>query len=630
MKIGIFFGGVSREREISFAGAKTVYKTLDRSLFEPVPIFIDSFGNFIKIDKRFLEAEKINDFFPPESYKQPGNKDFEGIYAETLSEISEHDYREMIKQVGVRLMVEDLRKHIDFAFLMLHGTFAEDGIIQGLFEWFSIPYLGTSLFSSAFSIDKHLQKEVFQALGYGNYKAHQIVSRDEWLKGKNQKALFEGLKEKIGLPLVIKAPYQGSSIGVSILYKDDFETFREAVNHCFFLREIPKKFWTSLSEVAKHEYLQALLHINTGLGLPLAFEDSSLLAGDLGDIICYNAKELWQKLDAYFEYSDDDALISAFDSEDIVLFETHIKGREFSCGVLQSPEGKAVALPPTEIIAPNKIYDFEAKYKPDGSRKVIPIDIPVKDIYRIQELCTKIFEKFKFAVCARMDGFYGENGEITIIDVNTLPGMSPTSLIVRQPAEVGITPTNFLTYLIESSWQMRTLHSNRPYVYKRKWKNLSRKIDNNFASQKNKPQSAVLIAGFGDAATENFNWAREQFISLDSAESTVPIAIWWERKNEKNYFYEIPISVLLKPYIEEVQQAIQSDLHPAILYTIEQAKTLSERYAPNFKPRIVPIKLADFASQISQVYCACKAVPESVVGNIEHVLRASSVSIKKN
>lgn len=50
LRIGIFFGGASKEREVSFAGGRTVYDNLNKSLFEPVPIFVDSFGNFILLD----------------------------------------------------------------------------------------------------------------------------------------------------------------------------------------------------------------------------------------------------------------------------------------------------------------------------------------------------------------------------------------------------------------------------------------------------------------------------------------------------------------------------------------------------------------------------------------------------
>ena len=67
MKIGIFFGGQSREREISFAGGRTVYDNLNKDLFEAIPVFIDSTGNFILLNWECIYKGTIRDFYPPVS-----------------------------------------------------------------------------------------------------------------------------------------------------------------------------------------------------------------------------------------------------------------------------------------------------------------------------------------------------------------------------------------------------------------------------------------------------------------------------------------------------------------------------------------------------------------------------------
>jgi len=77
LRIGIFFGGFSREREISFAGGRTVYDNLNKAIFEPIPIFVDSFGNFVELDWRYIYKGSIRDFYPPiklvpESRKEDG------------------------------------------------------------------------------------------------------------------------------------------------------------------------------------------------------------------------------------------------------------------------------------------------------------------------------------------------------------------------------------------------------------------------------------------------------------------------------------------------------------------------------------------------------------------------------
>ena len=65
IKVGIFFGGQSREREVSFAGGRTVYDSLNKELFEAIPIFVDSFGNFCLLNWEHVYKGSIRDFYPP-------------------------------------------------------------------------------------------------------------------------------------------------------------------------------------------------------------------------------------------------------------------------------------------------------------------------------------------------------------------------------------------------------------------------------------------------------------------------------------------------------------------------------------------------------------------------------------
>ena len=83
MNVGIIFGGRSREREISFAGGRTVYDNLDKSLFTAIPIFVDSFGNFTLLDWQYIYKGSIRDFYPPAEFLPPSPHAFQ-IYAESL------------------------------------------------------------------------------------------------------------------------------------------------------------------------------------------------------------------------------------------------------------------------------------------------------------------------------------------------------------------------------------------------------------------------------------------------------------------------------------------------------------------------------------------------------------------
>src|SRR5579871_5923751 len=118
LRIGIIFGGFSREREVSFAGGRTVYDNLNKSLFEPVPIFVDSFGNFVILDWKYIYKGSIRDFYPPVNYLPNSPNEFQ-VYAESLQGA---DQQKMLKELGKPITVAELKSSVDFAFLCLHGN----------------------------------------------------------------------------------------------------------------------------------------------------------------------------------------------------------------------------------------------------------------------------------------------------------------------------------------------------------------------------------------------------------------------------------------------------------------------------------------------------------------------------
>ncbi|WP_291728775.1 D-alanine--D-alanine ligase [Bernardetia sp.] len=599
IKIGIFFGGVSREREISFAGAKTVSQIINHSLFEPVYILIDSLGKFIKINPVHFQHKAISHFYPTQDSIPEEYDEFSPVYIETLEELTNEKHRKIMEEIGTPIPTESLSDYVDFALLMLHGTFAEDGMLQGLFEWLQIPYSGCGIFPSSFSIDKHLQQVINEKLILGDARKYHMMRKDDWRKC-NQEEVFEGLKAKLGLPIVIKAPYQGSSIGVSILKADNLQEFIKAVNSSLFARQISKQEWTGLSMPQRKEYINVLMSLEKGIGLPVVFEERSLLGGNLGEQIIYSPIKLIEKLNDFFSYSDEDAMLFSFESEDMVLFEQHLSGKEFSCGVIQDENLNAVALPPTEIITTTKVYDFEAKYLPNASQKRIPIDIPTDKIIKIQERCKSIFQTFKFDACARIDGFYTDEDTIEIIDINTLPGMSPTSLIFRQAAEIGFSPTDFMTYLIYQSLNCRVHTAKRPYFFRQLLKKLQGELVD--TSYQNKEKVAI----FFDANT--FEEARKEFNIISSEGEKQPFCVFLKVEEEKSSLYKLPVSFLLKPNIEEVIQNLDTELHPAITHTIKNAKELTDFFVKDFVASPQKITLENLNDMVKDVVWLIKSV----------------------
>ncbi|MEJ7663922.1 MAG: hypothetical protein WKG07_32520 [Hymenobacter sp.] len=181
MRIGIFFGGTSREREISFAGGRTVFDNLDKGLFQPVPIFVDSLGQFILLDWQYLYQGTIRDFYPPVAVLPPSRHPWQ-LYIENLGELTNEELTALIAPVGRRVEASELPRLMDFAFLALHGPGGEDGAIQGLLEWVGLPYSGSGILPSAIGIDKIAQKRLMEAVGLATPKfrvlKHNAVEPD--------------------------------------------------------------------------------------------------------------------------------------------------------------------------------------------------------------------------------------------------------------------------------------------------------------------------------------------------------------------------------------------------------------------------------------------------------------------
>ncbi len=127
-----------------------------------------------------------------------------------------------------------------------------------------------------------------------------------------------------------------------------------------------------------------------------------------------------------------DALRLAFSMENTILVEEYIKGRELSCGILGE-----TALPPIEIIPLHGFYDYKNKYQAGAAREVTPAEIDEETTARIQRIALDVFRVLGLSVYGRIDFLLTERGEAYCLEANTLPGMTPTSLLPQEAAVVG-------------------------------------------------------------------------------------------------------------------------------------------------------------------------------------------------
>ena len=140
------------------------------------------------------------------------------------------------------------------------------------------------------------------------------------------------------------------------------------------------------------------------------------------------------------------ALTDAFSYEDNILVEEFIKGREFSVGVLN---GKA--LPVIEIEPLDGFYDYKNKYKAGATKETCPANLPKEISEKMQRWAEKACETAGVTTYARVDELLNEDGDIYCLEINTLPGMTGTSLLPQEAAAVGMSYDELTKKIIEIS-----------------------------------------------------------------------------------------------------------------------------------------------------------------------------------
>lgn len=262
-------------------------------------------------------------------------------------------YHDVLKiDVGFDLVEQLKENKIELAFLALHGKYGEDGTIQGLLEMLEIPYTGSGVLASALAINKIAAKKIFALEGIPT-PAFTVVTRREVLNQGLEQVAARAIKE-VGVPAVVKANTQGSTIGISFVHEQE-------------------------------------------------------------------------KMSAAIE--------SALEYDHDVLIEEFIFGMEITASVLGNHD--PVTLPLIEITSVTGVYDYQAKYTPGMSDHIIPPRLPEEIQSKIKELAVRAYLALGCRGFGRVD-FMVKNDEIFALEVNTLPGMTATSLFPDAAKHAGI------------------------------------------------------------------------------------------------------------------------------------------------------------------------------------------------
>ncbi len=248
---------------------------------------------------------------------------------------------------------------IDVAFILLHGTYGEDGTMQGYLELLDIPYQGANVLGSSLAMDKNMAKVLFRQQGLPVASWLMAVPADKEDPTR--------LLEELSLPLVVKPIREGSSLGMSVVKTVD----------------------------------------------------------ELRDGICL-----------------------AYEHDSEVMVEEFIQGREITVAVIGNSDLQA--LPLIEIIPGDEFafFDYKAKYEENASKEICPADVSVKISEAAQRYALDAHKALQLRGYSRTDMMLSDEGELYILETNTIPGMTPTSLLPQAAKEAGLDFTALIDKLL--------------------------------------------------------------------------------------------------------------------------------------------------------------------------------------
>ena len=345
IKLGVIFGGMSTEHEVSITSGTSVIKNLDKEKYEIYPIYIDKDGNWFEYTKKIQDIDII--------------------------EVGE-EIKEKTKIINPIEYIQEC----DVIFPVLHGLYGEDGTIQGMLELLNKPYVGCKVLSSSISMDKVYAKFIFENSNIDQAKYVYIRSYND-----------------------------------KYIYID--KEFNETI--------------VNLDDIAKI--------VENKLGYPVFVKPSNS-----GSSIGINKAKNKLELEKYIEEA------AKYDRK--ILIEVEIKGREVECAILGNEDVMASGV--GEILSAEEFYTFDAKYKNNDSRTVIPADIDEKIVKKIRETAIKAFKAVDGKGFARVD-FFVENktNDIKIIEINTIPGFTQISMYPKLWEQEGVAYGELLDKLID-------------------------------------------------------------------------------------------------------------------------------------------------------------------------------------
>ena len=251
----------------------------------------------------------------------------------------------------------------DYAYITIHGTPGENGILQGYFELIHLPYSTSGVLVEALTFDKFVLNQYLR--GYGVSVADSLLIR----KGYEELVSDDEVEKRIGMPCFVKPAADGSSFGVSKVKNKD--------------------------QLAP-------------------------------------------------------AIRKAMMESDTVMVESYLAGTEITMGCYKTKK-KEVFFPPTEVVTNNEFFDYDAKYN-GQVQEITPARISDELTERVRKITSHIYDILHCNGIIRIDYIISKEGRISMLEVNTTPGMTATSFIPQQVRAAGLDIKDVLTDIVENQF----------------------------------------------------------------------------------------------------------------------------------------------------------------------------------
>lgn len=214
LKVAVLFGGRSGEHEVSIMSARSVMRALDPEKYEAIPVGITRQGRWL-VGADPMKALESEDFAGTQSAAIFADPSKQGLWADTEVQAATKNHRANLEGDGestAQPAALASLSRVDVVFPVLHGTFGEDGTVQGLLELAGVPYIGGGVLNSALAMDKIAFKDVVKARGLP-ITDYVWTTRRQWLAEPD--SIMDEVECKLGYPVFTKPANLGSSVGIT-------------------------------------------------------------------------------------------------------------------------------------------------------------------------------------------------------------------------------------------------------------------------------------------------------------------------------------------------------------------------------------------------------------------------------